>query len=129
MLGGARLGGDRRAIHQMLAAEALVPGSDPDALLNTLIDTRRLVTIIPAPSDVNDVAISPDGRHILSAGDDHLIRKWDLESGRPVGNSLAGHTDKVFAVECIRDGRWIASAGEDKTVRVWVRKPVQPCTC
>jgi WD40 repeat protein len=119
MIGGARLGGDRRAIHQMLAAEALVPGSDPDALLNTLIDTRRLMKIIPTPSDVNDVAISPDGRHILSAGDDHLIRKWDLESGEPVGNPLAGHTDKIYDVECIRDGRWIASAGEDKTVRVW----------
>ena len=42
MLGDARIGGDRRAIQQMVAAEALVPGSDPDALLNTLIDTRRL---------------------------------------------------------------------------------------
>ena len=35
MLGDARIGGDRRAIQQMVAAEALVPGSDPDALLNT----------------------------------------------------------------------------------------------
>ena len=41
MLAGARSGGDRRAIQQMLAAEALEPGSDPESLLNTLIDTRR----------------------------------------------------------------------------------------
>ena len=40
MLGGARLGGDRRALQQMLAAEALERGSDPESLLNTLIDTQ-----------------------------------------------------------------------------------------
>ncbi len=67
MLGGARVGGDRRAIQQMVAAEALAPGSDPDSLLNTLIDTRRLVRVITAPSNVTGVDVSPDGRHIVAA--------------------------------------------------------------
>ncbi|MFD6394030.1 TIR domain-containing protein [Nocardia sp. NPDC060259] len=119
MLGGARLGGDRRAIQQMLAAETLAPGSDPDALLNTLIDTRRLERVITAPSDVNGIAISPDGRHVLSADDDGLIRRWDLESGEPVGDPLAGHSEKAWGIEYTRDGRWIASAAEDKSVRIW----------
>ncbi|WP_435590919.1 nSTAND1 domain-containing NTPase [Nocardia sp. bgisy118] len=119
MLDGTRLGGDRRAIQQMLAAEALTPRSDPDALLNTLIDARRLEKIIATPSDVTSIAISPDGRQILSAGDDGLIRRWDLESGKPVGDPPAGHTGKVWAAQYSRDGRWIVSAGEDKTVRIW----------
>ncbi|MFC7451405.1 TIR domain-containing protein [Rhodococcus daqingensis] len=119
MLGGARLGGDRRAIQQMLAAETLAPGSDPDALLNTLIDTRRLVQVITAPSDVNGVAISPDGRLVLSAGDDGLIRRWDLESGEPVGDPLEGHSEKALGAEYTRNGQWIAAVAADKSVRIW----------
>jgi hypothetical protein len=75
MLGGARLGGDRRAIQQMVAAETLEPGSDPDSLLNTVIDIRRLVRVITVPTNISGVDVSPDGRHIVSGGDDGLIRR------------------------------------------------------
>ena len=118
MLGGARVGGDRRAIQQMVAAEALAPGSDPDSLLNTLIDSRRLVRVITVPSNVSSVDVSPDGREIVSAGDDGLIRRWDLESGKPVGDPLAGNTGKAGA-GYVRDGRWIASGTADSTLHIW----------
>ncbi|HEY7051402.1 MAG TPA: TIR domain-containing protein [Mycobacterium sp.] len=118
MLGGARVGGDRRAIQQMLAAEALKPGSDPDSLLNTLVDSTRLERIIPVPSNVSAADVSPDGRDIVSAGDDGLLRRWNLESGAPVGDPLVGNTGKGGAVY-IRDGRWIGSATSDSTLRIW----------
>lgn len=118
MLGETRLGGDRRAILQMLAAEKLEPGSDPDSLLNTLIDTRRLVRVITLPTNVQRVDVSPDGRHIVSGGDDGMIRRWDLESGEPDGDPLTGQTEKAGAAY-VRDGRWIASSTMDGTVRIW----------
>ncbi len=81
MLGGARDGGDRRAIQQMLAAEALEPGSDPEALMNTLIDTTAVdAASSRSPTNVSNVDVSPDGRQLsLSGDDDGLIRRWDLE--------------------------------------------------
>lgn len=119
MLAGVRSGGDRRAIQQMLAAEVLEPGSDPESLLNTLIDTRRLVQVINVPTSVRGVNVSPDGRQVVAGGDDGLIRRWDLESGDPIGEPLAGHTGKVVAAQYVSDGRWIASTGADETVRIW----------
>jgi WD40 repeat protein len=120
LLRDAREGGDRRALLDMVTAETLAPGSDPAALLDTVNDERRLMKIIPTPSDdIDGVAVSPDGREIVSAGSDHMIRRWDYVSGKPIGEPLAGHTDSVDDVAYSRDGRWIASGGADKTVRIW----------
>jgi WD40 repeat protein len=120
MLSGAIAGGDRRAILQLLAADAIDPGSDPGAMLDTLTDDRGAVKIIATPSEGNAaVAVSPDGREIVSAGSDHMLRRWDYQSGAARGSPLAGHTDSVLAVAYSNDGRWIASGGADKTARIW----------
>ena len=121
MLAGTRSGGDRRAIQQMLAAEALEPGSDPESLLNTVIDTRRLSRVITVPTNVTNVDVSPDGRQMVSSGDDGLIRRWDPESGKPIGDPLTGQIGKAGA-KYVKDGQWIASASADWTVRVWDAK-------
>ena len=112
----------------MLAAEALAPGSDPDSLLNTLIDTRRLVRVITVPSNVSGVDVSPDGRHIVSAGDDGLIRRWDLESGEPVGDPLAGHTGKA-GVSTSGTGAGSPRPERTRPCASGTRIPVRPCTC
>ncbi len=125
MLDGVRSGGDRRAILQMLAAETLNPDADPDALLDTLIDTRRLVRVISVPSGVSGVDVSPDGRQIVSAGDDGLLQRWDLESGKPIGEPMAGNVGKGGA-EYIKDGQWIASGTVDTTFHIWDSKTGAP---
>ena len=120
MLLGGRVGGDRRAVLEMLTAEALIPGADRSAMLDTLSDERRVMKIIATPSDNNNaLAVNPDGREIVSAGSDHMVRRWELDSGKPVGEPMAGHTGSVDAVAYSKDGRRIASGGEDKTVRIW----------
>ena len=119
MLSDARPGGDRRAILQMAAAEALARGSDPESLLNTLSDTSRLVRVLTMPSPVTGMDVTPDGRHVVSAGDDGLIRQWDLATGAPVGEPLTGHNEKAGAGAIYtRNGSWIASSA-DGTMRIW----------
>jgi WD40 repeat protein len=67
---------------------------------------------------VHDVAITPDGRHALSAGDDGSVRVWDLDMGAETGR-LEGHTDWVRHVVVSPDGRRAASASDDHRIRVW----------
>ena len=71
-----------------------MPDNDPDSLLATLSDTRRLLRIITAPTNVFGVDVSPDGRYDGFGGEDGLIRRWDLDSGEPVGEPLTGHERK-----------------------------------
>lgn len=120
MLGGTRTGGERRAILEMVAAERLAPGSDPGALVDTLNDSARLVRVIKSPAGVNTFAISHDEQVIVSADEDHMLRRWNFHTGQPIGEPLRGHTDIVETLAVTTD--WIASGGADRTARIWDAK-------
>jgi WD40 repeat protein len=65
-----------------------------------------------------DVAFSPDGSLLASAGRDGTIRVWDTSTGQEVA-VLSGHNDEAYALDFSPDGSLLASAGMDGTVRVW----------
>jgi WD40 repeat protein/tetratricopeptide (TPR) repeat protein len=62
--------------------------------------------------------ISADGSHILSGGEDHTVRLWDLASGREV-RCLPGHRNAVCSLAFTPDGMRAVSSSTDQTVRVW----------
>ncbi|MBI2947167.1 MAG: protein kinase [Verrucomicrobia bacterium] len=64
------------------------------------------------------VAVSPDGRRVLTAGADHVAKVWDASDGREV-LTLAGHTNRVSCAAFSSDGQRIVTGGSDQTVRVW----------
>jgi WD40 repeat protein len=64
------------------------------------------------------LALSPDGRQFLTAGYDDLIRIWDVEKEKELGQ-LKGHTDWVHFVAYSHDGKRAVSAGRDESIRVW----------
>ena len=65
-------------------------------------------------------AYSPDGKRIVSGGEDKTLKVWDAETGAEV-RSLKGHTGAVYSVAYSPDGRRIVSASQDGTVKVWVQ--------
>jgi hypothetical protein len=69
-------------------------------------------------SSVTACAMTPDGRHVVSASEDKAVKVWELGSGRAVA-TLEGHTDGVNACAVTPDGRYVVSASRDKTVKVW----------
>ncbi len=65
-----------------------------------------------------DVAYSPDGAWVASAGEDRKIRIWDAETGRD-RVVLRGHDGRVAGLAFHPDGARLASCGDDATVRLW----------
>jgi WD40 repeat protein/serine/threonine protein kinase len=64
------------------------------------------------------LALTPDGRFLVSGGWDGAVRLWDVRSGQCV-RTLKGHRRPVHAVDLTPDGRFAVSVCEDETVRFW----------
>lgn len=73
---------------------------------------------------VRAIAISPDGKSVLSGSFDTAAIRWSLAS-QSAEQVLRFHADAVNAVAFLRDGR-MASAGADGKIALWTAGRPQP---
>ena len=64
------------------------------------------------------LAFGPNGKLLVSAGQDGAVKVWDTTGGSVI-RPLVGHTSAVHGVAFSPEGRRVVSAGADTTVRVW----------
>jgi uncharacterized caspase-like protein len=67
---------------------------------------------------VHAVAVSPDGKLLLTGSYDGTARLWDATTGRLV-RRLEGHTSAVMSVAFSPNGEFILTGGGDSTTRLW----------
>jgi cytochrome c len=73
---------------------------------------------------VRAVAISPDGKSILSGSFDTSAIRWSV-AGESAEQVLRFHSDAVNAVAFLRDGR-MATAGADARIAIWTAGRQRP---
>lgn len=72
---------------------------------------------------VNSIAVSPNGKLLLSGSSDKTVKLWDIRSRRLL-RTMKGHTEKVNCVAFSPDGKTAASASgyyesSDATIVIW----------
>lgn len=68
--------------------------------------------------EVKGCAFSRDGLTLVSAGEDRLLKLWDVATGACRG-TLAGHTHEVNDCDFSPDGTTVVSASADMMLRLW----------
>jgi len=67
---------------------------------------------------MSTVAFSPDGKYMITTGQDKIVHIWEVQTGGEV-RQLVGHTDVIFTARFSPDGKTIATASQDNTARLW----------
>jgi WD40 repeat protein len=65
--------------------------------------------------------LSPDGKTLVSGGEDNTVRVWNLETGK-CNWIREEHTNWVRSVAFSFDGTMVASGSEDETIKIWDAK-------
>jgi len=68
---------------------------------------------------VYSIALSPDGKRVVSGGVDKVIKVWDIATGKQLNTLSEAHGEYTTCVEFSPDGKYIVSAGSDNVVKVW----------
>jgi WD40 repeat protein len=104
------------AVYTADGQHAVSCGTDRTVRLWDLRSGKEVSCFDKYTEGVRCVAAAPDGRLILSDGDQWTVRLWERARELP---PLRGHTDHVMAVAVSPDSRLAASGSADNSVIIW----------
>jgi len=100
------------------AAVASPPGHPYPAILVIDLCTRQQLAAIVDPRPVIGLALSPDGRVLVTSGFDGILKVWDVEHGVLL-HGFKAFIDPVWGLAFSPDGRSFAAGGHNREVKIW----------
>lgn len=67
---------------------------------------------------VNGLAFLPNGKRLISGGDDKKAMMWSAVTGKKL-RAFEGHTDDVLSIVISSDGQQLVTTSRDLSVRLW----------
>lgn len=102
-----------------LDSTLFVTGDHGGNLIYWNVDTIRKLRVIKAhQSYIFDLVFFSNGKRLLSAGHDHLIKSWDYESGNML-KEFKGHTATVYSLDIDENQNNFISGSFDKKIYLW----------
>ena len=75
-------------------------------------------TLVGHTEVVTSIALSQDGRTLVSGSFDKTVKLWKVKTGQLI-TTVTGHSREVNCVAISRNGKLFASGSADKTIKVW----------
>ena len=107
-----------RAVDFSPNSELVVAGGAGPRLQIYNVSTNRLVKELNQQAATNDLEFTPDGESLLVAGEDGLIRQWNVATGKVQWEYFA-HKGAVRTLRLAENGTDFVSGGYDRRVYLW----------
>jgi WD40 repeat protein len=89
-----------------------------EAIVYSISDRKPLHTLRGHKDSIYSLAVSPNGKLLVTGSYDQTIKLWDLESGSEL-KTLTGHNGAIFGLAFHKNGKLLASASGDRTIKLW----------
>jgi predicted Ser/Thr protein kinase len=90
--------------------------------LNHIMD-QSVMTLRGHSDEVYGMAVSPDGKRIVSGSDDKTIKVWDAATGAELMTLVDEHGYDVSSVAFSPDGKTIAAGCWEDSIKLWKSGP------
>ena len=90
--------------------------SDKTVKLWDVESGKEIRTFLGQPFLVWTACFSPDGKTVLSGGDNIIL--WDVTTGKTI-RTFIGHKGYVHSLHFLSEGKYFISASFDKTIKMW----------
>jgi len=98
--------------------ELAVGSSDASVRILDTHTLHTLHTLTDAANSVFTVAYSADGQHLLAAGRDAHLRRYNA-TGYTLTDSIVAHMFTINHLTFSPDGRYLATCSMDKSIKLW----------
>jgi WD40 repeat protein len=110
-----------QALRRALEAARIEPTVRSEGVLRTALLAIRILAVLPGGGGpVRSLALSGDGRLLVTGSDRGGARIFDVASGRLL--RVLGDETRTSSVAISPDNRLVATAGADERARVWSRE-------
>ncbi|BAY07542.1 NB-ARC domain-containing protein [Calothrix sp. NIES-2098] len=117
---GRLLGFEREEIQRLLTQvqQCKTPGLLPQTASLTSSGGSLVRTLAGHSAWVKAVALTPDGKYVISGSADKTLKVWNWQTGELL-RTLTDHSNSVKAVALTPDNKYVISGSDDNTLKVW----------
>ncbi len=119
--------GDLRAVTVSPDGRLLAVAGEYRIGIWDLKNRKMLTAAIDSPGRVRCLQFAPDGKRLVSGGEDHRIRFWDPATGKGSGPSLPDQGSPVTHLAFPGGGKTLLTATAVGVVRLWDLAAVREC--
>jgi serine/threonine protein kinase/WD40 repeat protein len=99
-------------------------GSKPAPPKKPVVTSEKPKTLDPAAfmghtGPVRSIAVSPDGKYLLSGSEDRTVQLWDAATGKAICTFMMRDPMVIRSVCFTRDGKTVLAVGEGKMGYAW----------